>query len=112
MDNRGYDNVKVLLRPRWLAFLGGASKSKTLAPHLVGDLRARLVRAFLVLRAWAVGRFQYKGFRLTRSVQQKFLERESEALKAAIRAHSPVGEPTAGNAEADMMIREYAPGLL
>ena len=79
---------------------------------MVGDLRARPVRAFLVLRAWAVGRFQHNGFHSTKSVRQKFLERESEALKAAILAHSPVGEQTTGNAEADRMIREYAPGLL
>ena len=54
----------------------------------------------------------FKGFHLTKSVRKKFLERESEALKAAILSHSPVGEPTIGNAEADMMIRQYALGLM
>jgi hypothetical protein len=112
VDNRGYENVRVLLRPRWVEFLADGIKSKTLTPHLVGDFRARPVRAFLVLRAWAVGRFQHRGFHLTKSARKKFFERECAALKAAIRAHPPVGEPSVGNAEADGMIREYALGLL
>jgi hypothetical protein len=116
VDNRGFPDVKVLLRPRWATaeFLGGVGveKSKTMTPHKVGDLRERPVRSFLVLRAWALGRFRQNGFHLTKSVRKKFLERETAALLSACRAHAPVGQLGVGNAVANEMIWEYARAVL
>ena len=112
IDNRGYDNVRVLLRQRFVGDLGETNKSKTLAPHLVGDLRARPVRAFLVLRAWAVNRFQHNDFHLTKSIRNNFWRREVETLKAAILSQPLVGEPSTGNLVADNMIHQLAPEVL
>jgi hypothetical protein len=110
INNKGYPDVKVVVRRRWRGELGLGSK--TVTPAKVGDMRENPTRSYLVLRAWALAKFTSKEFHKEKSIRRKFVENETRELRAAILAMTPSGTPTTGNREADQMIRSWLPELL
>ncbi len=113
-NNTNFPDVKVRFRPRWsiAEHLGAGPFSRAVTPAHLGEPRERLVRAFLVLRSWALWRVGQSGFDRLNVGRRKWFVDEFCALRKVVVDMSSSPCPTIGHPSSDNLILHWTLGVL
>ena len=112
-DNPNFSNLKVIVKKRWVADMGSGTMSRTLTPQHYDEVKGGSVPlTHCLLQTWMVQRFRATNFALAKHSRQAWLSHLLNQLRRALQLVAGPAMQSTGNAKADALMREWAPGIL